>query len=309
MRGYSWCDRCQMFALHVPNSGSVMRDQMEACTRGPLVNWVGQPPAPLAQLSDSCDVCLPNQILKGGACVACGTGEIANLDASACICADPTHVIVVNSLGQSSCIACGGGRVANATGGCSCANPDEVFNGTSCQACPPGEVPNLTQTACSGCGVDVTVRLEQKGCIFSGETTIQGAQSSLCDGVQIVEFTGVNGVFASGCNITTLPFNVSSSTSDQTVCHAVHADIAVKLVNSVGSATPYLQEQRVGQFSDGVFACTGSGTCLNLTGPACGVEQFEVPVSLASGVDTVRVIAKTSATLTYSSLVGYTVIR
>ncbi|MDX2056078.1 MAG: hypothetical protein SFV15_26995 [Polyangiaceae bacterium] len=276
IRGSSWCDICQMFALHVPNSGSTMREQMDACTRAPLVNWVGAPPAPLNRLSDTCVACSPTEILQGGACMPCGSREIASPDGRSCVCADP----------------------------------DDVRFAGVCAPCPPGQTPNPGRTACIGCGVDAVVDLSPNACRFDDSATVVGGGSAACDQVHIADFVQVasSAPAAASCNITSFPFRIDAGASGQAPCEALQARVVVDLTFVGGSASRIYDQEVNGLFSSNGAACLPNGDCLSF-GETCSLLSFSFTTGQASNIESIRATVYTGASVTFSSDAGFDIIR
>ncbi len=91
--------------------------------------------------------CHKNQYLKGSQCVYCPTGQIPNMDGTACIVCKAGEYVE-----NGACLACPAGSEPNTdkTGCIACREGYAVQNGT-CQKCPSGYIPNTNKTACEAC--------------------------------------------------------------------------------------------------------------------------------------------------------------
>ena len=276
IRGNSWCEVCNLFALHVPGVGPSERERMTACTAAPLAAWVGPAPAPLSRLSDSCAVCQPTEILVGGSCVSCGARETADVTGTACVCADPNDVRVTGI----------------------------------CAPCPTGQVPNANHTTCLGCPVDAVVDIASRGgCSFSDKATVVGGGSAMCDRVHIADFTEIanSSPAAAACRVTEFPFGIDAVVAGQAACEAVSANVVVDLILTDGSTLRVHDQNVNGVYSTSGTACSPS-LCLDL-GSTCSLLNFTFPLALSHNIERIRAIVKTDASVEFSSDAGYAIIR
>jgi hypothetical protein len=232
IRGNSWCEKCQLFALHVPNGGSSMREHMQACTRGPIVNWIGGPPAPLERLSDSCQVCEADEILQAGACSPCPLGTTPNLSRTACIACGVDAILdftprVCDFFGSAS-------FGAGAAGTCDAVHIVDVIklkeNAALAPACSVGEFPVEVRSRAQGraeCeAVQAVVTLE--GMSSSGASTMLAQQSVSGTYVEI-RFGPID---ASYCSLwsASLPLPVARAFDTARVTVATTSGVSISII-------------------------------------------------------------------------------
>jgi len=280
IRGHSWCEVCDLFALHQPDVGPSARDRMTACTASPLAAWVGAPPAPLSRLADSCTVCAPTEVLSGGVCVACGAREIADPSGLACTCADANDVQVSGV----------------------------------CAPCTAGQVPNPDRTACLGCAVDATLDITPPGgwdrCRFADSRVVAGGGPTTCDGVHIVDFLGIQESLplADGCGVTNFPFRIDPVAANRAECEAVRGQVTIDLLFVDGRTLRISDQLRSGVYHDFGTSCGPDASCYSF-GSSCGLLDFVLSPAQLTQVERVRATVKSTSGVSFDSSVGYVIIR
>ncbi|MDX2054380.1 MAG: hypothetical protein SFV15_18410 [Polyangiaceae bacterium] len=281
IRGHSWCEICDLFALHQPDVGPSARERMTACAASPLATWVGVPPAPLSRLADSCTVCQPTEVLSGGVCVPCGARETADPSGLACTCADP----------------------------------DDVRISGTCTPCLAGQVPNADRTACLGCPVDATLNIAPPGgwdrCLFADSEVVVGGGSAECDGVHVAEFVGIQDSvpLAPACGVTDFPFRTDVAAATQAECEAARGQVVIDLVLVNGQTLRIMDQPQVGTFHDDGSLCAPQSTFCASLGSTCELVDFTLTPKLLTDVERIRVTVKSKASIKFASEVGYVIIR
>jgi hypothetical protein len=163
VQGYSWCDRCEVFAVHefrvtdpmtsslsgnpslyVPSGGGtgfadhfarwrICRDSSEIPT------WIGGPREPFLNLSGGCEPCPPLNYSAGGICSPCQAGEVPRGD---------------------HCESCDSGTIPDPnTNSCTGCDRYEITVGNACVPCPVGHVADRATNTCVLCPPDLSIDL------------------------------------------------------------------------------------------------------------------------------------------------------
>jgi hypothetical protein len=145
--GYTWCEACQLFALHddkLPNPAS-LADKYAVCGMSPIASWLGPAPDPQNPASCNFTMCPLGTIVDfvSGTCVPCppGTVSVDGFRCDAC----PPGTTVINNVCQScdaqgNCVLACAGRQQVVNGACvDCPDTEVAVNGV-CQPCPAGQL-------------------------------------------------------------------------------------------------------------------------------------------------------------------------
>jgi hypothetical protein len=154
--GYTWCEACQLFALHDDKlAGGTLADKYAVCGMSPITGWLGPVPNPQSPTSCNFTMCPLGSIVDflTKTCVACPPGTIS-VDGFRCEACPPGTTVIDNVCrtcdSQGNCdLACAGRQVPD-NGVCvDCPFAEIAVNGT-CQPCPAGQLryENTCVTTC-----------------------------------------------------------------------------------------------------------------------------------------------------------------
>jgi hypothetical protein len=201
--GVTWCDACDVFALHSPElalangewtpSGWVApQDRWEQCAAAPIRTWVGPPPeASLMIDRDGCVPCPGHHISNAfGVCIPCGPDQIAV--GNQCVVCEPGSVpghfqIPFATIPINSCTQC--------------AETEISVNG-QCVECEVGKVADRSTNTCVDCPVDRVIDIAERSsaCLMLTDfvTPNLDVDPASCSSVDVTDFIAVGEVVACG---------------------------------------------------------------------------------------------------------------
>jgi hypothetical protein len=150
-RNHTWCDRCEVFALHEPETPTIEPNDVPMTYADHLSRWrvcaskladiVGSPPTPVGvsarlAVNQNCEPCDALEFSDNGVCTPCPPGTISAGD---------------------HCDACPSGSVPREDNTCEECAPNQISDGDDCDDCPAGSGGDRTTNTCEPCPIDATV--------------------------------------------------------------------------------------------------------------------------------------------------------
>jgi hypothetical protein len=201
-QGNSWCDRCEVFAVHefmmtdaagnpvgapslyVPVTFGDHFSRWQLCAgEDGLSAILGDPPSAHLNLDASCTACGPLEFSDAGTCTSCPASEVPRGD---------------------HCEPCPDGTVPDLTNECVECGPLEISTEGVCEQCPFGTAPDRSTNTCVECAADAVVDVSgapsscEATALVTTTTTPEAGDS--CPWSYYVDVVNLDSVIAAGCS-------------------------------------------------------------------------------------------------------------